>query len=214
MMLGAPLFAQPSVPIVWGETIEGTIPIVAGSQQIACEFVLSQLSFPGAPPMDANGVLIAVYEPASQQFWWTYQGYSRPTDLASAKKDFIVDVRLVLDGNRIVGFAASGRGIFVRVFSIKFPSMAAALSYLRDELTIEMPKIHSGQRLFQVFNLSEVLGVAFFKNKGGIGGPAGRGIQLRSVTKSKDGWELEVVNELDEPRVVVFDDALTTVRAK
>jgi len=65
--------------------------------------------------------------------------------------------------------------------------------------------------MFHNFNLAEVVDFKYFTptDFGGF-----NRIKLKSVTKGKDGWEVEVVNERNEGRAVIIDDALSTVRAK
>jgi hypothetical protein len=101
--------------------------------------------------------------------------------------------------------------------SDKFPSTAAALDHVRIEVSNAIPQIHSGaKQWFHQFNLSEVLGIKYFsaRNPKELGGPAGRGLKLKSVVKDKDGWQIEVVNENSDTRVVTIDESLSTVHAK
>ena len=213
LILGASLLTNPHDEVSLGGELEGKVTLLVGTEHIPAQLLFKQVKLTGLDGFQGDGVVIAVYEPASHLFWWTFEKSNGPGDLASVKVRFLNGYRLTLYGDRIAGFTALDRSVWVRALSYRFPSMNAALDYVRLELKSTIQQIHFGERhWFQPFDLSQVLGFDYFgpKDFGGLS----RGLRLKSLAKDKDGWMIEVINDRDESRLVTIDKSLTAARAK
>src|SRR6266481_499291 len=213
LALAIPQSANREGEVAFGNKVGGTVQISSQSESISAELVLKQVELPMLGVFSGHGAVFVVREPMSGLFWLTSQHTSGPSDLNSEKARFLEDHRLGTDGQKIVGFAAEGRSLWVRASSGKSKSMEAIFDEIGHELKSEAPQIKSGAKSWaKQFNLSQVLGLEYFSPKSAkeLGGPAGHGLKLKSVVKDKDGWELEVANDRGDVRLVMMDDSLTT----
>ena len=217
--LALPLMASTVDEATLGDRLEGSVRIAVENRESTARLLLNQVHLSGAG-FDETGILIVIFRPTSKQFWWMYQRWNGPIILDSVKAYFLNEYHVASDGDALVVFAASGRTLSVGASSDKFPSLEAGIEHARTELASMATSIHRGKRLFTDLNLSLVL-PEYFNAKGmdEVGAAAGHGLIVRTVKKTKDGWDVEVGLELaqgivrNETRMVRIDNSLSKVTA-
>jgi hypothetical protein len=204
-------FAQ---DVTFGNNSEGNVVIQSEKDRVRAKLFIRQVKLPKPGAYSGYGFVALLYEPASHLFWWTFQHTADPASVDSEKLRFLQNYSFAMDKSRIVAFTGLGRSVWVQASSAEASSITAAFETIDHDLKDESDQISSGAKVWaQQFNLSEVLGMAYFSSKTvkDIGGPAGRGLQVKSVARRKNGWRVEVANDYGDVRLVVFDDSLARV---
>jgi hypothetical protein len=214
-----PLIACATDNLTLGSRAESSVPIAINNRDVRARLIFIKVHVSGSN-FEENGVITAIYETASKQFWWMYQRWDEPIVLDSVKTNFLSEFRMVSDGDALIAFAATGRYISLRASSEKFASLEAGIDQARTQMANIASSLHRGKRLFTDLNLSLVL-TGFFYTKGTeeLGGAAGHGLILRSIKKTENGWDVEVGFEhtkgivRNETRMIRIDNALSTATA-
>lgn len=200
--------------VTFGGKSEGRVSISSEKEKVTANLLIRQVKLPNPGVYTGHGFVAVVYEPASHLFWWTFQHTDGPAKVGSEKLRFMQNYSFGMDKGHIVAFTGLGRSVWVQASSADASSVTVGFESISRNLKEEADQISSGAKVWaQQFNLSQLLGTAFFSSKKAqdIGGPAGRGLQVRSVSRRKNRWRVEVVNDYGDVRAVVFNDSLTTV---
>lgn len=190
-----------------GRQVETKLILTSSGKAVTAMLKITALTIetPGAATKD--GELILVHDPVSQVYWWTFEMANGVPDLLDAQKRFLTEYQFAIDQNRIVGFFADGRSLWIRSSNEKAESESNAIRNAVDALRGSLPAIRSGaMSWFREVNLSQVLGVAFFSPRH-FGDPS-RGLQLVSVAWSRGGWDVEVKNDRGQKRVIKLNEDL------
>jgi hypothetical protein len=157
----------------------------------------------GAKIQDRN--LIAVYDPASKLFWWTYQNPDGSADATAAQALFSREYHIVEDRDQLVGFVMTGWSLWIRTSSMKADSVQDGVGRLVASLPGPIELIEADISAgFREVNLAKVLGQGFLVRTDP--GAAGRVLWLVDVEREPSRWLVTLRNTVGESKKIALND--------
>jgi len=105
--LNVSLLAQANQDVKWGRSVVGSIPVQAGAARDPARLSVHEVIVSGTGVQD-GGVAIAIWDPISGRFWWTYQLPDRSRDLDSLRAYVVSEYHIIAEGSRTVVFVCRG----------------------------------------------------------------------------------------------------------
>lgn len=160
----------------------------------------------------SDGSIIALFDPGSRFFWWMYEKSVQSTDSNVITNHFLSSYAAAISPEGIVCFTASGRNLWVRSLSERYPTVEAGLAHVRAILPSELANTESGAtRWFQPIHIAALVGQQFFWPKN-IGDPPVQ-LTIPSVNRSGEGWRIDIKNDRGEIKTVLLGRDFTASTA-